>query len=161
MIEGAVVWLVIATAVGCGIVGGVFFAFSSFVMPALNRLRADQSVNAMQQINVTAVTPVFMLAFTGTAILCVVAAVVAVLNWGEAGAGLVFAGSLVYVVGTFVLTIGYHVPRNDALAKVDSGGPDAAGAWATYSAQWTAMNHLRALAAVAATICFAVALLQQ
>ena len=28
----------LATALGCGLVAGVFFAFSTFVMPALKRL---------------------------------------------------------------------------------------------------------------------------
>ena len=36
--EGALMVLAVVTAVGCGLVGGVFFAFSSFVMPALKRL---------------------------------------------------------------------------------------------------------------------------
>jgi uncharacterized membrane protein len=158
MIDGAILPMVIAAVAGCGLVAGAFFAFSSFVMPALHRLPAAQGIQAMQQINITAVMPVFMLAFIGSAILCAVLAVIAVLDWGEQGAGLVFAGSLSYVIGAFILTIGYHVPRNDALENVDPQAQDAAETWASYYRQWTSMNHVRTLAALAATVCFAIAL---
>jgi uncharacterized membrane protein len=47
----------LATALGCGLVAGVFFAFSSFVMPALKRLPPAQGIAAMQSINKLAVTP--------------------------------------------------------------------------------------------------------
>ena len=63
------------TAIACAVVGGVFFAFSSFVMAALRRLPAEQGIAAMQSINVLAVTPVFMTALFGTALLCVALAI--------------------------------------------------------------------------------------
>lgn len=44
-------------ALGCGLVAGVFFAFSSFVMPALKRLPPAQGISAMQSINRLAVAP--------------------------------------------------------------------------------------------------------
>ena len=47
-------WLqtgVTVAAVGSGVMGGVLFAFSSFVMPALNRIPAREAVLAMQSIN--------------------------------------------------------------------------------------------------------------
>jgi hypothetical protein len=69
--SGPLVALTIAAAIGCGAMGGVFFASSAFVMAALRRLPAAQAVAAMQSINVTAVTPPFMLALFGTAVACV------------------------------------------------------------------------------------------
>ena len=50
--------------------GGVFFAFSAFVMQALARLPPAQGIAAMQSINVAAVTPPFMVALFGTALAC-------------------------------------------------------------------------------------------
>lgn len=74
-------YLLAATGiVGCGVVSGVFFAFSGFVMPALGRLPTPQAVAAMQAINVTAVTPPLMTALFGTAVVCVAIAVEAVLT---------------------------------------------------------------------------------
>jgi hypothetical protein len=47
--------LTLIAAVGCGLVAGVFFAFSSFVMNALARLQPAQGVAAMQAINLAAI----------------------------------------------------------------------------------------------------------
>ena len=57
--EGGMI-LVIATALGCGLIGGAFFAFSTFVMKALARLPTPQGIAAMQSINVVVITPLFL-----------------------------------------------------------------------------------------------------
>lgn len=62
--------LALLAALGCGLVGGAFFAFSSFVMPALGRLPGAEGIAAMQAINILAVTPAFMAALFGTAAVC-------------------------------------------------------------------------------------------
>ena len=67
MIDGTPHALTLVAAVGSGLVAGVFFAFSSFVMPALRRLPDEQGISAMQSINKAAPTPVFMSALFGSA----------------------------------------------------------------------------------------------
>ncbi len=67
MIDGTPRAITLVAAIGSGLVGGVFFAFSSFVMPALRRLPDDQGISAMQAINKAAPTPLFMTALFGTA----------------------------------------------------------------------------------------------
>ena len=111
--------LTLVTALGCGLNAGVFFAFSSFVMKALACLQPAQGVAAMQAINVAAVTPAFMAALFGTAVACGVLAVWALFAWDERFAPYLLVGSLLYLVGTILLTIAYHVPRNDALVRVE------------------------------------------
>ncbi|MDN5698593.1 MAG: hypothetical protein L0G70_11570, partial [Rubrobacter sp.] len=64
--SGALYAVTLAAALGCGLVAGVFFAFSSFVMAALKRLPAAEGVAAMQAINALAVTPMLMAGFFGT-----------------------------------------------------------------------------------------------
>jgi hypothetical protein len=59
--------LKLLTALGCGLAAGVFFAFSTFVMPALVRLQPPQGIAAMQSINITAINPLFMIALTNIA----------------------------------------------------------------------------------------------
>ncbi|GAA4986027.1 hypothetical protein [Actinopolymorpha pittospori] len=51
---GVVQVLAVISAVGSGLVGGVFFGFSTFVMQALRRLPSAQGLAAMQAINVAA-----------------------------------------------------------------------------------------------------------
>ncbi len=150
--------LTITAALGAGVIAGVFYAFSSFVMSALKALPAPHGIAAMQSINVTAVRPAFMAGLFGTAALCMALAVVAVATWGDRRAALLLAGSLLYLVGTILLTIGFHVPRNNALASLDPLSAGAAAHWAGYLKGWTAGNHVRAAAALGAAVAFTLAL---
>jgi len=49
--------LVTLAALGCGLVGGIFFAFSTFIMKALKRLPPYQGIESMQAINITVINP--------------------------------------------------------------------------------------------------------
>ena len=51
MIGGFPQTLTVIAAVGAGVSGGVFFAFSSFIMKALGRLPAAEGISAMNAIN--------------------------------------------------------------------------------------------------------------
>jgi uncharacterized membrane protein len=144
-------YLTFATALGCGLSAGVFFAFSSFVMPALDRLAPAQSIRAMNSVNKLAVTPVFMTALFGTALACAVLGVWAVTSWGERPAAFALAGCALFLAGAIVVTIAANVPLNDALMKVDPEATDAATRWSTYLSDWTPWNHVRAVTAIAAS----------
>ena len=144
-------YLTLATALGCGLSAGVFFAFSSFVMPALDRLAPAQSIRAMNSVNKLAVTPVFMTALFGTALACAVRGVCAVTSWGERPPAFALAGCALFLVGAIVVTIAANVPLNDALMKVDPEATDAATRWSTYLSDWTPWNHVRAVTAIAAS----------
>ncbi len=148
----------LATALGCGLVAGVFFAFSTFVMPALKRLPPAHGIAAMQSINKLAVTPAFMTALFGTAAACLGLVAWAVVSLGERSAALVLAGGALYIVGTTGVTIARNVPLNDKLAKLHPQGADAAGRWDEYVTKWTAWNHVRTAAALAAAATLTIAL---
>ncbi len=45
--------LTFAAVLGSGLVAGIFFAFSTFVMRALGQLPQDQGIAAMKSINIT------------------------------------------------------------------------------------------------------------
>ncbi len=49
--------LTFVAALGCGLVAGVFFAFSTFVMKALGRVPSAAGISVMQSINATVLTP--------------------------------------------------------------------------------------------------------
>ena len=57
-----------------------------------------------------------------------------------------------------MLTVAYHVPRNDALALVDASSVDAAEIWRRYATGWTAWNHVRTFTSLASAVLFIVAL---
>jgi uncharacterized membrane protein len=156
--EGFLFALTLLSALSCGMTAGVFFAFSAFVMKALGRLPAEQGVAAMQVINVAAVTPAFMAALFGTGVACGALAVWALLAWDERFAPYLLVGSTLYLVCTILLTVVYHVPRNEALARVEPRGVDAQSHWARYLSDWTTWNHVRAAAALAAAVTLTIAL---
>jgi uncharacterized membrane protein len=141
-----------ASALGCALMAGVFFAFSSFVMPALARLAAPQGIQAMQSINRAALNKPFLAAFMGTALVCALLALLSLLQLGEARSRYRLAACALYLVGTFLLTIVVHVPRNEALDAVDPNGSAAAAQWLTYLSVWTAWNHVRSGAALLALV---------
>jgi uncharacterized membrane protein len=141
-----------AAALGCALMAGVFFAFSSFVMPALARLPAPRGIQTMQAINRAALTPPFLAAFVGTALVCVLLALLSFSQLTETRARYRLAACALYLVGTFVLTIVIHVPRNEALDGADPNGSAGAAQWLTYLSEWTAWNHVRSAAALAALI---------
>ena len=150
MSEQVLVLLALVAAVGSGVVGGVFYAFSTFVMKALARLPAHEGVAAMQSINVAVINPLFLGAFLGTAAASLGAAAAALLRWQRPGAGWVLCGGLLYFVGTFGVTVVFNVPLNNSLAAVSPADAGAAGQWASYVSRWTAWNHVRTAAALAA-----------
>lgn len=150
--------LTLVAAVGSGLMAGVFFAFSGFVMKALACLPPAQGVAAMQAINIAAVSFAFMLALFGTALACVALAGLALTDLHASYAPNLLAGSAFYLIGVIVVTIGFSVPRNTSLAGLDPGSADASSAWERYLAQWTAGNHVRTAAALAAAVTLMVAL---
>jgi uncharacterized membrane protein len=158
MIDGFLLVLTLITALGCGLVAGFFYAFSTCVMKALARLPAAQGIAAMQSINVVVINPWVMGALFGAAVAAAALVVASVIEWGEPYAVYLLIGGLVYLVATILVTIVYHVPRNDALATVDPSTAEAERHWARYVRGWTAWNHVRTLGALAAAALLTIAL---
>ena len=150
--------LTFTAAIGCGLIAGVFFAFSTFVMPALARLQPHQGMAAMQSINITALNPLFMLALFGTAVVCILLTITLLPKWHQPGTAYLLMGSLLYLVGTVGVTIAFNVPLNQALAIADPTGTGNASLWAQYWVDWTFWNHVRTVAALAAAVVFTIAL---
>ena len=150
----ATFWGSLLAVLGCGLVGGVFFAFSNFVMRGLGRLPAPEGIAAMQAVNITVINSGFMGIFLGTAALSLYMAIAAIRQWGQAGAIYWLAGSLLYLIGSFGVTIACNVPLNDGLANVDPQSVEGAKIWSHYLVWWTVWNHVRTVASIAAGGCF-------
>ena len=112
--------------------GGLFFAFSSFVMTALARIAPEKGIAARQSINAAVFNPLFFAAFFGTPVACVVVAILTVIGWGEPGAQSALVGSVLYVVGTFLVTMVFNVPLNNALAALAPDSSAGAALWTRY-----------------------------
>lgn len=143
--------LVLLTAWGSAITGGIFYAFSSFVMAALARIPANAGITAMQSINITVINGTFFAAFFGTALLCLVIIVLGLMGFGSLSKWAVI-GAAVYLVGTIGVTMALNVPLNNQLAAMDASAAASADVWLTYVSDWTLWNHVRTIAALIAAL---------
>jgi len=84
--------LTFLAALGCGLVAGIFFAFSSFVMRGLASVPPTQGIAAMQSINVAVLNRWFFAVFFGTAACCLLLAVASFFRWQKPGAALFTVG---------------------------------------------------------------------
>lgn len=144
--------------IGAGTVGGVFFAFSTFVMKALAQLPASQGIAAMQRINVVVLNPWFLGAFMGTAVLAAGCVAVSFLPWTPLRSPLLLAAGLLYIVGTLFVTIAFNAPRNERLARLSNESSEGSAYWPVYVREWSRWNHVRTAASVASAVCSAAAL---
>ncbi|WP_409559872.1 DUF1772 domain-containing protein [Hyphomicrobium sp. MC8b] len=152
----ALLWF---SAVGCAVMGGVYFAFSAFIMVALGRIDQAAAIAAMNAINTDILKSLFMPLFFGTSVASLALAVLALWHWGNEGAAPMFAGGVIYVVGMFIVTIVFNVPLNDALATADPMTASSGGVWKRYVSDWTIWNHVRTAASIAASTLFIFALM--
>jgi len=150
--------LLFACAIGAGLVSGIFFAFSTFVMQALGRLAPREGISAMQAINIAVINPWFFLPFFGTGVLCIATIAVALLTNSTDSFAAVLAGSFLYLFGCLGVTVAGNVPLNDSLAKANPGEAEAESLWTRYLVSWTRWNHLRTAASLAAAVAFVIAL---
>ncbi len=150
--------LTIVAVLGSGLVAGIFFAFSTFVMRALAQLPQNQGIAAMKAINVTVLNPWFFLAFFGTAAVCIPVAFLAFGNAGGTNRAYLLAGCALYLLGCLLVTVAFNVPLNNRLASAEPDSSGAEALWANYLSRWTLWNHVRTAASLAAAGLFAMAL---
>jgi uncharacterized membrane protein len=146
------------SAIGCGLLAGVYFAFSTFITTALGRIGQAQGIAVMNAINVEIVQSLFKPFFLGTTLTSAVLAVMAVFRWDQPGATAMLAGGVLYVAGMFIVTMVFNVPLNDALAVVDPSSTEAASLWARYLNDWAVWNHVRTISSSAACVLFIAAI---
>src|SRR5262245_19819654 len=105
--DGLTFTITLVAALGCGLMAGLFFAFSAAVMKALARLPSAEGIGAMQSINVAIINPLFLAVFFGTAVACVLVIIIAsLLRWHEPGTIYLLIGGALYLVGTFLVLDG-------------------------------------------------------
>jgi uncharacterized membrane protein len=140
------------------LMAGLFFGYSTFTMGGLRSIAPRDGLVAMQGINQEAPRSVpFMAVFLGGALLAVVLGIVAATRLDQREAPYQLVGAVLNAAGVLV-TMGFHVPRNNALDQVEPGGDGADRAWTDHARTWTRGNHVRTISYLASTVLFAIAL---
>ncbi len=135
------------TVIAIAFVGGVFLAFSDFIMRSLVRTSGTGGVDAMQSINREVFRWIFMALFLGLAPVSLLVAGYGVLVVGQSAGVLLALAGVIYLVGCFGITAMCNVPMNQALADMDVSAASTQSYWtATYLPRWTFWNTVRTIA---------------
>jgi uncharacterized membrane protein len=144
-----------AAAIGAAAVGGLFYAFSTFVMRGLDRTDATDAITAMRGINAEAqANAPFLVMFFGSTLLAVAVGVMAALQLRQPGSGYLLAGAISTILAA-VITIAFNVPLNNQLDALDLAGlspGEAVAQWQAYLGPWTAWNHVRTVAPLVGSV---------
>jgi len=129
------------------LVGGVFLAFSDFIMRSLSLTGGTGGVEAMQVINREVFRWVFMALFLGMAVMSLAIVGYGATNLAHPSGGLILLAGLVYLIGCFGVTAFFNVPMNEALAGMNLSEDTTRAYWTgTYLPRWTFWNTVRTLA---------------
>lgn len=150
-----------AAAVSSAAVGGLFYAFSTFVMRGLDRAKPVEAIAAMRGINAEAqANAPFLFLFVGSALLALVVGGITVFQFARPGSAYIVAGAILALVA-FVVTVAFNVPLNntlDALDPTTMQATDALREWQAYLGPWTAWNHVRTVAPLLGSVLMLVGL---
>lgn len=126
-----------------GTMTGTYFAFSVFVMRALNRLSASDAIKVMNRINQVILRSGFMPVFFATSLWLLGAFLWHVFHWQENTSWLWVTSAVMYLFGMFAVTLFGNVPLNERLKLSPEDKQQSDAIWHEYSTRWTRLNHLR------------------
>lgn len=141
-------YLILFLALWSAVIGGVFSAFSEFIMAGLLRAGPKSGIESMQAINKTVIPTQFV---AGIFIISIAATVFAFHAYGRfEGAAQIqlIAAAVVYVASVFLMTLFGNVPMNNKLESLDPSSDEAAAYWQIYGRRWTRLNHVRSIGSV-------------
>ncbi len=141
--ELSLLFILWALTLSAGVMAGVYFAFSAFVITSLDKLAASSAAAAMNSINRVIVRSAFMPLFWGSSLLAVILIVLA--GWHSSGMLATLAGA-VYLAGMLLVTALFNVPLNNRLR--DCREQECADVWFVYTRRWTFWNHVRTAASL-------------
>ncbi len=147
--DTAFFFLIHFAVIAYALVGGVFLAFSDFIMRSLVLTGGHGGIEAMQTINREVFRWVFMALFLGMAAVSVVVAGYGAFGLSGPAGTLIMLAGLVYLIGCFAITVVSNVPMNEALAGMEVSLETTRDYWSqTYVPRWTFWNSVRAFACV-------------
>ena len=136
---------------GAGLMAGVYFAFSAFIMRSFDQPGGQQAADAMNSINEVILKSWFMHVFFGSTLIYAGLFAYAIFATDLPGRWLLGSTGALYVAGMFLCTAMFNVPLNNRLAASVSDENAKTETWAHYIRYWTRWNHLRSLCSLASS----------
>ena len=145
---------IVATVVA-GLSAGLFFSFSTGVMPGLARADDRSYVDSMRGINNAVINGLFLGAVFGAPLLLMAASGAALFTATETTPTmLLLAAAAISLIGTGLVTGAVNVPLNNRLAISTERDVDVRRA---FHEKWVRANHVRTLASLLALVCAVIA----
>lgn len=138
-------------ALWSAVIGGVFSAFSEFVMSGLLRTAHAGGIEAMQNINRTALKSQFVAGILLIPPLSVLFAIYAMTVFNGTALIMIILAPIVYLPTVFLMTMFGNVPMNNKLEGLAQTSAEAAAYWVEYGRVWTRLNHVRSVGSVLTT----------
>ncbi|MEM7004486.1 MAG: anthrone oxygenase family protein [Pseudomonadota bacterium] len=135
-------------ALWSAVIGGVFSAFSEFVMAGLLRTAPAGGIEAMQHINRTVIKTQFVAGILCIALFSVLFAVYSVTVFEGAALVMLLLAPIIYLPSVFFMTMFGNVPMNDRLERLVHTTFEAEAYWEEYGRNWTRLNHIRTLGSI-------------
>ncbi|MEM8633703.1 MAG: anthrone oxygenase family protein [Pseudomonadota bacterium] len=135
-------------ALWSAVIGGVFSAFSEFVMAGLLRTAPAGGIEAMQHINRTVIKTQFVAGILCIALFSLLFAVYSVAAFEGTALITLLLAPIVYLPSVFLMTIFGNVPMNNKLDRLVHTTSEAKAYWEEYGRNWTRLNHIRTLGSI-------------
>jgi uncharacterized membrane protein len=152
--------LLVITATLTALMAGLFYSWSCSVMLGFARLKDREFVAAMQATNRAIQNPVFFAAFLGAPIFLPLSAF---LSYGQTPRfALLLVATLIYLTGTFCITIFGNVPLNNTLESFNlesASDEETARQRANFERRWNNLNTIRTVSSTIAVILVIIACL--
>lgn len=154
--------VLVAATTTTAMLAGIFYGWSVSVIPGIAKLSNTEYLNAFQAMNRAILNPLFFLVFMGTVLLLPLAAY---LNYSQPASmrfWLIVAAAVLYIVGTFGITMFANVPMNEALDKFNmaTASEEAKEMQRTiFEGPWNRLHHIRTFIGIVATVLMIIACL--
>lgn len=151
------VYALLTAGLASALVAGVFQSFSDFIMRSLSAARTVSGIDAMQMINRKVYRSVFVV------LLLSLAPALPLLTWvisdtlSPVALTWTIAGSAIYGIFVFLVTLAGNVPMNKRLDRMPTDSAEAAAYWTVYRRIWTRWNHLRTAGSAITAACLILA----
>ena len=152
-----IVYVCLFLAIWSAVIGGVFSAFSEFVMAGLLRTAPKGGIEAMQHINRTVLKTQFVAGLLLIAPLSVLLGIYGTTSLSGASRGALILAPLIYLPTVFLMTVFGNVPMNKRLERYACGTADAQEYWKIYGRDWTRLNHVRTIGCLITSLLYVIA----
>lgn len=142
---------------------GLFYAWSISAIPGFRKIPDKSFLVAMQSINRAILNPWFFIIFFGPVFLLSFCTYLQFKIRIDDIFYLVFAATVIYLLGNICVTMFGNVPLNEMLDKVDLNLMNEEGLKSVRSAfedNWNTLNHIRAFFSVLSFVLLLIAVMQ-